>query len=195
MSGSKSERDVRRFNRWSRTYEDSWAQGFFTFVHKRMLALVDVEQPDTVVDVGCGTGRLLRRVGERWPSADLIGVDPAEGMLEVARRKTSRATFHLTGAESLPLPSNSADLVLSSISFHHWPDQAAGLREIARVLRPGGQLCLSDPVMPARLSRAFRSYAKSPGALRGLIVDAGLRVKTQRTIIPGFVFATIGSKP
>jgi ubiquinone/menaquinone biosynthesis C-methylase UbiE len=116
-------------------------------------------------------------------------------MLEVARRKTTRATFHLAGAESLPLPSNSADVALSSISFHHWRDQAAGLREIARVLRPGGQLCLADPVMPAWLARALRSHAKSPGALRGLIVDAGLRVKTQRAILAGFVFATIGIKP
>lgn len=159
-----------------------------------MLALVALDDPATILDVGCGTGRLLRRAGARWPDAQLIGVDPAEGMLEVARRKTIGGKFHLAGAESLPLPSASVDLALSSISFHHWPDQLGGLRQIARVLRPGGQLCLADPTMPAWMAALGRSYARSRPALRALFADAGLDVQVQRSILLGVVFATMGVK-
>jgi ubiquinone/menaquinone biosynthesis C-methylase UbiE len=191
MSDRKTKRDLRKFNRWSRSYEASWQQRFFGLVHQRMLAMVDASAVAVVLDVGCGTGRLLRAAAKRCPNATLIGVDPAEGMIEVAVRHTPGATFHVAGAEALPLPTTSVDVALSSISFHHWPNQRRGLEEIARVLRPGGQLCLADPVMPTWLAPIVRSYAKSPRTLRALLTDAGFRVKKQSPILWGIVYATL----
>lgn len=70
------------------------------------------------------------------------------------------ATFYVGMAESIPLPGNSVDLVFSTLSFHHWSDQMKGLREIVRVLRPGG------PVLPCRygLPEIFSPWsAQKPG--------------------------------
>jgi SAM-dependent methyltransferase len=121
-------RDVQRFERWSRTYEESWMQRrLFSRVHAAVLDLAATASPPAVVlDVGCGTGRLLRAAAARWPEAQLIGVDPAQGMVDVARELTPGATFHRGLAEALPLADASVDLVTSTLSFHHWRDQAAG---------------------------------------------------------------------
>src|SRR5262245_45907233 len=102
MDGRHAE-DVERFNRWADTYETSWASRFFDRVHQATLDLLarDAEvRPGAVLDVGCGTGRLLRAAARRWPGARLIGVDPAEAMVAVARRLTPDAEFHVASAES-----------------------------------------------------------------------------------------------
>jgi malonyl-CoA O-methyltransferase len=82
--------------------------------------------PTGILDIGCGTGRLLRRMQARWPSAALVGVDLGEGMVAQAREQISSATIYLAPAEHLPLENDSVDLVTSTVSFHHWSDQAQG---------------------------------------------------------------------
>ena len=125
----------------------------------------------------------------------MIGVDPANGMIEMAKRLTPNATF-LTGmAEALPLLDASVDLALSTISFHHWQDQAAGIREIARVLRPGGYFLLVDLSFPDWLGRVFRlKRVHSRARLQVLFNQAGLQVQTQQKVSWRGWLATVGKK-
>src|SRR4051794_15141817 len=109
-------------------------------------------KPEDVLDIGCGSGRLLRKVHDYWPEAQLLGVDPAQKMRDVARRLTPEARFYMGSGEALPLPDASIDLAFSTISFHHWRNQAAGVREVARVLRAGGSFLLADFTLPAGLT-------------------------------------------
>jgi ubiquinone/menaquinone biosynthesis C-methylase UbiE len=148
--------------------------------------------PGCILDVGCGTGRLLRAVSIRWPEAQLIGVDPAKEMVSQASRLYPNAAFKLASAESLPLPDESADIVLSSISFHHWADQKKGLQEIARVLRPGGLLCLADQTI--LLTRLFGGKVKSRRQIRGLMIGAGLAVRQYQRLRVRFVLITLAQK-
>jgi ubiquinone/menaquinone biosynthesis C-methylase UbiE len=190
-------RDVQHFERWSGTYEDSWMQSrFFTRVHSAVLDLAaSLAAPAHVLDVGCGTGRLLRATATRWPYTQLIGVDPAEGMVEAARRLTPGATIHRGLAESLPLPDASVELALSTMSSHHWRDQAAGLREIARVLRPGGHFILADFALPRALTRLNLHGGGLPAAARQrLFTAAGLRVERQRNVVYPFILATLAAR-
>jgi ubiquinone/menaquinone biosynthesis C-methylase UbiE len=89
----------------------------------------------------------------------------------------------LTGhAEALALASSSVDVVTTTFSFHHWSDQAAGLREIARVLRAGGTLLLLDPSPLPRISRVLGAHRfTSKRELAALFEQAGLRVETSRS--------------
>ena len=197
METNDSRKDVEHFNRWSHTYDESWIQRYAERVHTEMLNVVTSETaaPGAVLDVGCGTGRLLRKVRAVYPSAQLFGIDPAEGMVEVARRQIESATIYLAAAESLPLADSSVDIVLSSISFHHWTDQLTGLREIRRVLRPGGTLCLADISIPAWLAKLFRhSRIKSAAAMGQDFNEAGLPVKFQHRTSTRFVLLTLGVK-
>ena len=198
MTTPHRDKDIERFDHWASTYEQSWLQrALFDRAHQATLALAAqiVHDPVSVLDVGCGTGKLLRRVHSYWPQAQLIGVDPAPGMIEMAKRLTPNATFSQGRAEALPLQDASVDLALSTISFHHWQDQAAGIREIARVLRPGGYFILVDAPFPDWLVRVFRlKRFHSPAQLRTFFIQAGLQVQTQQALAWRRWLATVGKK-
>jgi trans-aconitate methyltransferase len=77
--------DVGRFDEWGPTYERHWMQRWIMDpVQKSVLEMAaqSVPQPRTILDIGCGTGRLLRQAAARFPQAQLDGVDPAEGMIK-----------------------------------------------------------------------------------------------------------------
>ena len=198
MTTKHRERDVEHFDQWASTYEKSLLpRSFFDRAHQATLALAAsiVHQPVEVLDVGCGTGKLLRRAAIYWPEAQLIGVDPANGMIEMAKRLTPNATFFTGMAEVLPLQDNSVDLVMSTTSFHHWQDQAAGIREIARVLRPGGYFILVDISFPEWLLQVVRlKRVHSPAQMQTLFMQAGLHVQTQQKLAWRRWLATVGRK-
>lgn len=158
-------------------------------------ARLDGGGPGAVLDIGCGTGRLLRRAGRRWPDARLLGVDPAPGMIEMARRLTPDATFLHGSGEELPVPDSTVDAAFSTISFHHWVDQAAGVREVARVLRPSSYFCLADGVIPS-LAGGLIPHARihTRHEIAELFEQAGLSVVAQARILGGAVLATLGKR-
>lgn len=144
-----------------------------------------------LLDVGCGTGVLLARAHERWPSARLVGVDLAPEMLAVARaRLPAGAALAAASAADLPFPALAFDVLVSTSSLHHWPDPAAALREAARVLAPGGRIVITDwsaDTLRARLRvRLLRlvdrsiAHVHTGDGLRGLLADAGFRVESHR---------------
>jgi ubiquinone/menaquinone biosynthesis C-methylase UbiE len=106
------------------------------------LALARSPSPRRVLDVGCGTGYLLRRLAQRCPAAtELAGIDAAPEMVAAARQASAgddRVTFQTGVAEQLPYPAGTFDLVVAVTSFDHWADQRAGLAQCARVLAPDG---------------------------------------------------------
>lgn len=103
-----------------------------------------------IVDLGCGTGRFSQPMAERF-SAQVIGLDPSEKMLEVARKKwqTDRVEFRQAPAHALPLPVGSADIVFMSMVFHHLDDSCAAARECHRILRQGGRICIRNTTREA----------------------------------------------
>ncbi len=124
-----------------------------------------------------------------------MGVDPAPGMVAVARRLTPEATFETGQAEQLPLPDASVDVALSTLSFHHWQNQAAGLREIARVLRPGGCFVLADASLPAWWGRFDHgAHFQDRAGVRSLMQMANLRVLKQDPFFLGYVIATVSRR-
>ncbi|MGH7549896.1 MAG: class I SAM-dependent methyltransferase [Gemmatimonadota bacterium] len=134
----------RRYDRLADVYDRRWAAYVEASV-RETLRRTDLREGDAVLDVGCGTGTLLEVVAGRVPGARLVGVDLSPAMLGVARRKLGdRGSLVAAEAGHLPFPDRRFDLVLSSSALHYWPDPAAGLAEIARVLEPGGRVTITD---------------------------------------------------
>jgi ubiquinone/menaquinone biosynthesis C-methylase UbiE len=195
---STTNSDVKRFDRWAATYDQSVLQRlYFIPIHSTMLDLLvregSKDAPSCIIDVGCGTGRLLRATSARWPEAQLLGVDPAEKMVAEATRLNPNAIFRLAPAESLPFSDQTADIVLSSLSFHHWANQEKGLQEIVRVLRPGGFFCLADHNV-ILLAKLFGERVKSREQIRALMISAGLTVRQQQRLGMRFVLITLAQK-
>lgn len=140
---------VARYDRQARRYERYWAP----VIGPTALRILDVVAPwlaadgagATILDVGAGTGTLSRAVAARWPGAQVIALDPASEMLALAAVHlradgASNARVVVAGAEAMPLASASVDVAISSFAMQLVPDRPAALREIRRVLRPGGHL-------------------------------------------------------
>lgn len=98
-----------------------------------------------LLEVACGTGRLLAKIRDRHPAVRSVGVDLSRGMLDAAARRTRSAQGLICGnVASLPFRTAGFDVVVCSNSFHFFPEPGVGLREMRRVLRPGGSLVLTD---------------------------------------------------
>jgi len=176
------DRDVQAFDGRAASYESGRHGQLHHEISDRVveLALSRVPAPRRVLDVGSGTGYVLRQLAARLPRAsEFLGVDPAPKMIEVARSASSdqRLTFIRGTAEQLPADEGAYDLVVSTTSFDHWTDQAAGLRACARALAPGGTLVLTDQfsnlLWPTMLGRR-RGKARTRHRATRLITAAGL---------------------
>jgi len=183
--GTLTNRDVEQFNERAETYDESFVgRHFHGQIQLRLLATGArlTPQPRAVLDVGCGTGSLLRVARTKFPAARLCGVDPAERMLAVAGRTLSGvAGVQLVrgGAEELPFEDAAFDLVVSTNSFSHWADQAAGIVEIGRVLAPDGYLVMTDPfavgwLRPWAFLIRKRNHMRTRQEVESMLRDGGL---------------------
>lgn len=111
----------------------------------------------TLLDLGCGTGSFSAQLAAR--GLDVIALDIAQGMLQFARQQQGSCAHWLCGdGEQLPLASNSLDVVFSSLAIQWCSDTPQLMRELARVLKPGGQalLCTLGPATLAELKHAWQ---------------------------------------
>ena len=118
--------------------------------------LADIKPGETILDVGCGTGRLCSFVQDKH--VDYIGVDISQKMLEVAKRDCAQGKFLQASMLRLPFTDHTFDRVFSIAALHHLAtadERLAALRESVRVLKPGGKLYLT--VMGLWLPRYWKN--------------------------------------
>lgn len=110
----------------------------------------DLSTARRILDAGCGPGQFTIMAAERLPRAEVWGIDLAPTMIELARAHAAespaapRLHFDAADVAKLPFPDEYFDAVLSSGSIKHWPDALAGLRELHRVLVPGGRAFIGE---------------------------------------------------
>jgi len=133
-----------------------------------------------IIELGCGAARLARTLLERHPDSSVTGleVDERQHAKNIAAPQAG-LRFVAGGAEAIPFPDASFDLALMLKSLHHVPRALMGqaLGEVARVLRPGGHLYVSEPVYDGALNEVVRLY-NDEGVVRAAAqsaLDAALR--------------------
>jgi ubiquinone/menaquinone biosynthesis C-methylase UbiE len=125
-------------------YDEMFVPALFAQFGPVVAAAAGVEPGERVLDVACGTGALTLAVAERvGPGGSVVGLDANPEMLAVARRKPAPIEWVEGTAEALPLPDRSFDAVVSQFGFMFFQDGTAALREMMRVLRPGGRLAIA----------------------------------------------------
>ena len=141
-------------------------------------AMASLKLGEVVVDLGSGGGLDVFLAAQKvGPSGRAIGIDMTEEMIQRARRNADQADltnveFHLAEIESLPLPNDSVDCVISNCVLNLVPDKAKAFAEIFRILKPGGRLAVSDLALkqelPPELAADFRAYV---GCVAGAMLN------------------------
>ena len=158
------------------------------------------ERDDFVLEVGCGGGVFLRRLLKSGCRA--VAVDHSPDMvansarLNAAALANGRLTLHEADAAALPVASGTVDKVYCLNAFFFFPRPAESLKEMARVLKPGGRLALitSPPAFRAQIARISASMAENmrfdePETLARWALDAGLMpIETREATGAGFLF-------
>jgi ubiquinone/menaquinone biosynthesis C-methylase UbiE len=181
---------------------DVFFAGRRSAVFNRLVQLSGAKPGDRVLDVGCGTGYLTRRLARAaTPKGKAIGLDASSGMLQQARRACPSDTceFVVGAAEKLEFNDGSFDVVTSSLMLHHLPAQlrAEALSEMHRVLRPGGRLLIAEFRPPTtRLARHLIGSMTGPAmqenmraALPDLIRTAGFPPPKTGDLRPWITYA------
>jgi ubiquinone/menaquinone biosynthesis C-methylase UbiE len=144
MSGDLHKAVQREYGRLAESYDDKWASYVEGSVRETLRRLPQ-NPAGRLLDIGCGTGAFLLAVTMRHPEMDIAGVDVSTDMLDVARRRLPEsAILRVASADTLPFPDGSFDIVVTTSAFHFFRVPDAALREIHRVLRPGGALVVTD---------------------------------------------------
>jgi ubiquinone/menaquinone biosynthesis C-methylase UbiE len=152
------------------------------FVARRAVAMTQAGQ---AVDLGSGPGHLVIKLAQAAPDLMVTGIDLSDEMLAEAERYARRSgledriTFKRGNVAQIPFPDSSLDLVVSTLSLHHWSDPVGVLDEIVRVLRPGGSFLVfdlrRDMTGPFYLLLWFVTRCVVPRALRQVNEPLGSR--------------------
>lgn len=148
---------------WVRYYD--WITNIVTLgkiskMHQSTLSLVQLQAGDSILDVGCGTGKLILAAEQIiGHGGTAVGLDVESGMVEQAKRhalkSSSHAQFEVASIDQIPYPDNSFDVVVSTLVYHHLTEtqKTAGFAELKRVLKLNGRLLIAD-LNPNRRSLA-----------------------------------------
>ena len=197
---------------------DRWAGRFFLWImnqsHSALtdwgLQHVPIAKEFTILDVGCGGGRTIEKLAALASNGSIYGVDYASGSVAASRARNAaliragRVDVQRASVSQLPFPANKFDLVTAVETQYYWPDLANDMREILRVLKPGGTLAVIAETYKKggaynRVQRSALNLLKTadmtPDDQENLFQAAGYtNVQTFQELKRGWLCAT-GRKP
>jgi ubiquinone/menaquinone biosynthesis C-methylase UbiE len=151
------------------------------------LAHIEIGPRFTILDVGCGGGRTIEKLAAQATAGLVCAIDHADGSVAASRQRNARliaagrVDIRQASVSQLPFPDNRFDLVTAVETHYYWPDLLSDLREIRRVIRPGGALLILaelhkggrfEPLTKFAM-KALRATHLSLDEFRALLVEAG----------------------
>lgn len=146
------------FDQQAQTYDNDIKGQHARSLYPVLLQRLSNISYNTALDLGCGTGEMIKLILQQDSGKTLYGIDLSENMIQVSKNKLGNAaTFVLGDSENLPFPENFFDVVYCNDSFHHYPAPINVLAEIRRVLKTNGLFIMCDCWQPA-IGRAVMNF-------------------------------------
>lgn len=149
------------FNKQAKTYDYDIKGQHARMLYPYILEQIVGKSYMTILDLGCGTGKLLKMVMDLEPNIKAYGIDISENMLHLAKSQLQNtAELVLGDAEHLPYEKNKFDAIYCNDSFHHYPAPREVVSEVSRVLKPGGTFIIGDCWQPFGARSIMNFYMK-----------------------------------
>jgi len=191
------ESNRRFFGKWAASY-NLFAAGWAKVIQKKTISHIKGKRI-SILDIGCGTGKALEIMKNKFPNARIYGIDLSKKMLAKAKTLLGKnVQLKEASADKLPFNANKFDYILCTSAFHHFPKQLNALKEMKRVLRKDGLLLLADEnffLFNKIIKNIEPGHVKmnSKKEMKQLIENAGLRLISQKRILL-FVILNICAK-
>jgi demethylmenaquinone methyltransferase/2-methoxy-6-polyprenyl-1,4-benzoquinol methylase len=161
---------------------------------RRTVRELQLGEKPRVLDVATGTGDLAIAIAKARPGATVIGLDPSAKMLAIAAQKLARrglaerVTLEQGDAQALPYAACSVDAATIAFGIRNVPDRALGLRELARVVRPGGRIAVLELGEPRRgwLAGAARFHTRKVVPRLGALLSGAREYRYLQTSVAAF---------
>ncbi len=210
MSGASSAKKAsarRHFDRWAGRYEEDRTSRWLADLQAEALRTLRPAKDDRMLDIGCGTGAAVREAAPAVERA--VGVDLSPAMVARARELAAdlpNADFREADSELLPFGDDAFTAILCTTSFHHYPDPDRAIREMARVLAPGGRVVIGDGCSDRLAARALdlvlRTFQRShvhfyrSRELEAIIARSGLSHGSSLLLLGGgYAIVTARKRP
>ena len=144
------------FNKKASKYDSSMGKMAKRF-YRLLMSQIVLEPGMNVLDVGCGTGVLLRNMADMCQIHG-HGIDISENMIAVTKAKCPDMDIQVCRCESTPFEDQTFDLITVCLAYHHFADKAGFAKEAARILKPGGVICIADPRLPLIVRKFLNGF-------------------------------------
>ena len=136
-----------KFDNLASSYDEGFAGKQSKIFYELLLSQLKVEEGATVLDVGCGTGTILKRINETAGICG-YGIDSEEKMIAVAKQKCPDMDIQVADCAKTPFGNEQFDIITACMAYHHFSDKKGFAKEAARIIKPGGRLYIADPRFP-----------------------------------------------
>lgn len=143
MSKKKDFKFDKRAEKYDNEFEGRLSEKFYNLVTENVV----LSDGFNVLDMGCGTGTVLRRLSEKR-KISCFGIDVEEKMLEVAHKKCPDMDIRLCSCSETPFENDFFDVIVACMAYHHFPEKDKFAAEAARLLKHNGTLYIADPKLP-----------------------------------------------
>jgi len=147
---------ISQFDNWANDYDLPLTQWYFSQTSNQILNYLN-QNDFNLIDIGCGTGELLRKIAKTYPKAKLFGCDISSKMIKKAKAKNSfkASSFFVCAADKIPVKNQAFDYAICSHSLHHHPNANNTIRETWRILAKNGVLILTDGVLDSFFHKCY----------------------------------------